>query len=497
MKLNNISRKIWHNKWKSIAISILAILILSWVGVLIYISQFNKRELSNFHAFVESWEAKGESVDADDFFTPIDSNPSEASKLTDFHQHPAFLDEVANTQTPKLPHVDDLDIKGLNNDFHFLSHEPNNAGRKPDYLTDIDQWLDAHTSNLSEKQTAIQILLLLKPLEARLNGISEASKRPSATYTNPLTNSEEAMNTHGLEIKLNTLFTTRAVLRALAEKPQKALDDLSTAIRICKHSESAASLLGAVPTTISYATITSSVRIILATHTLTPEMLQNLDTQLSTLNPQAFLLTAIRGEIACFCTEISKLIHPSNESASLSEDYSFQAKLKYIIPTQWGDALEEYKISKAPAAYLIHLQLGDIQSIADNVLYSKNTRSTTLSPTQIQWIHRQAQSKEADGFHGTLTAILPPHADFQNMRAAIAIERYRLKYDHIPPSLNDLVPEFRKKIPSDLYTGTPLHYKPQPDGKFQLYSTAPDQIDNSGDEDSDDIIWQPAQSLKE
>jgi len=489
MKLNIIIHKIGHHKWKSAAISILAILILSWVGILIYISQFNNRQLTDFHTFTEFWEAKGESVDADDFFTSIDSTPSETSKLADFHQHPAFLDEVANKHTPKLPHVDYLDIKGLNNDFHFLSHEQNNAGRKPDYITDIDQWLDAHTSNLSEKQTAIQILLLLKPLEARLDGISEASKRPSATYNNPLTNSEDAMNTHGLEIKLNTLFTTRAVLRALAGKPQKSLDDLSAAIRICKHSESAASLLGAVPTTISYSTITSSVRIILATHTLTPETLQNLDTQLTTLNPQAFLLTALRGEIACFCTEIRKLIHPSNESASLSEDYSFHAKLKYIIPTQWGNALEEYKISKAPAAYLIHLQLGDIQSIANNVLYSKNTRATTLSPTQIQWIHRQAQFQEADGYHGILTAIIPTHADFQNMRAAIAIERYRLKHNHLPPALTDLVPKLRKKIPTDLYTGTPLHYKTLPDGSFLLYSTGPDQIDNAGDNDSDDIIW--------
>ncbi len=75
------------------------------------------------------------------------------------------------------------------------------------------------------------------------------------------------------------------------------------------------------------------------------------------------------------------------------------------------------------------------------------------------------------------------------MRAAIAIERYRLKHNHLPPALTDLVPKLKKKIPTDLYTGTPLHYKTLPDGSFLLYSTGPDQIDNAGDNDSDDIIW--------
>ena len=442
MKLNNIIRKIRHHKWKSAAISILALLILSWVGVLIYISQFNKRELTRFSTFTESWQAKGESIDADDFFTSIDSTPSESSKLADFHQHPAFLDEVANKHTPKIPHVDYLDIKGLNNDFHLLSHEQKNAGRKADYLTDIDQWLDFHPATLSEKETAIRILQLLKPFEARLDALAEASKRPSASYTNPLTNSEFAMNTLGIESKTLSFLTTRAILRTLAGKPQKAYDDLSAAIRICKHSESAPSLLGAVVTAGSYATITAGIHIILATHSLPPETLKKLDTQLSTLSPQPALLMALRGETACFCSEILKLIQIPTESASRSQELTFQAKLKYIISTQWAGALEEYKISKAPAAYLIHLQLGDIQSIADNVLYSDNTRTTTLSPTQIQWIHRQAQFQEADGYHGTLTAIFTTHADFQNMRAAIAIERYRLKHNHLPPALTDLVPEF-------------------------------------------------------
>jgi len=47
----------------------------------------------------------------------------------------------------------------------------------------------------------------------------------------------------------------------------------------------------------------------------------------------------------------------------------------------------------------------------------------------------------------------------RNILTAIAVERYNLKYKKLPQSLDELVPEFLKKIPIDPFDAKPLKYK--------------------------------------
>lgn len=81
----------------------------------------------------------------------------------------------------------------------------------------------------------------------------------------------------------------------------------------------------------------------------------------------------------------------------------------------------------------------------------------------------------------------PPSQKFkcrENVNAAatltiFALKCYKQKYGSLPPSLEELVPEFLSKIPIDDFDGKPLRYSAE---KKILYSVGPDLIDSNGKE---------------
>jgi len=68
------------------------------------------------------------------------------------------------------------------------------------------------------------------------------------------------------------------------------------------------------------------------------------------------------------------------------------------------------------------------------------------------------------------------------VRAACAIERYRLAHGALPPNLDALYPEFLAAIPVDPMSGQPLHYKPGQGDAYILYGVGWNQRDDGGSE---------------
>ena len=64
---------------------------------------------------------------------------------------------------------------------------------------------------------------------------------------------------------------------------------------------------------------------------------------------------------------------------------------------------------------------------------------------------------------------------------AIALKRFKLRHGNFPADLAALVPEFLPVVPLDPVNAQPLHYKPNADGTFLLYSVGEDAKDNGGD----------------
>lgn len=85
---------------------------------------------------------------------------------------------------------------------------------------------------------------------------------------------------------------------------------------------------------------------------------------------------------------------------------------------------------------------------------------------------------------------------------AIALKRYQLRHDHLPDTLDQLVPEFVKSVPTDCMNGRPLRYRRNTDGTFLLYSVGDNGKDDGGnpawektDVMTDSYDWQSAHAL--
>jgi hypothetical protein len=63
---------------------------------------------------------------------------------------------------------------------------------------------------------------------------------------------------------------------------------------------------------------------------------------------------------------------------------------------------------------------------------------------------------------------------------ACALERSRLAEGEYPEKLDALVPRFMAKLPPDVMTGEPLHYRRTGDGRFVLYSVGMNGKDDGG-----------------
>ena len=70
--------------------------------------------------------------------------------------------------------------------------------------------------------------------------------------------------------------------------------------------------------------------------------------------------------------------------------------------------------------------------------------------------------------------------NLQCAETALAIERYRLKYQFLPASLEDLVPEFIDTVPLDPFDGKPIRYLLRDTGGYTLYIIGEDGIDQGG-----------------
>jgi hypothetical protein len=111
-------------------------------------------------------------------------------------------------------------------------------------------------------------------------------------------------------------------------------------------------------------------------------------------------------------------------------------------------------------------------------------RSITLSDVSARY---------SFGFSPLIQGPLWRMADSESMRrllvAALALERYRLGHGSYPASLDALSPELLPSRPLDFMDGAPLRYRHTQDGRFVLYSTGLDCIDDGGICRRPGLLW--------
>jgi len=63
---------------------------------------------------------------------------------------------------------------------------------------------------------------------------------------------------------------------------------------------------------------------------------------------------------------------------------------------------------------------------------------------------------------------------------AITLKRYKLRHHQLPVTLDELTPDLLQTVPIDCMNGEPLHYRPNADGTFLLYSVGENGVDDGG-----------------
>lgn len=85
----------------------------------------------------------------------------------------------------------------------------------------------------------------------------------------------------------------------------------------------------------------------------------------------------------------------------------------------------------------------------------------------------------APAIEGAHTRSVALDVEFTATMTMFALERYRLANDQYPDMLEQLVPDFLKAVPTDLFDGLPLKYLRER-GSYVLYSVGEDMTDDGG-----------------
>ena len=93
------------------------------------------------------------------------------------------------------------------------------------------------------------------------------------------------------------------------------------------------------------------------------------------------------------------------------------------------------------------------------------------------------------GLSGASQAAARNEAERDATRAAVAIERFRLREGRLPQKLDELVPDFLASLPSDPFSTGPLRYRAD-ETEFLVYSVGSNGVDDGGR--SDPPASQPA-----
>lgn len=123
------------------------------------------------------------------------------------------------------------------------------------------------------------------------------------------------------------------------------------------------------------------------------------------------------------------------------------------------------------------LQMRQLPGVTNEVFFEAQLRNTRFQMSL-------SQRRMMIGIRWQGIAFLAQAAEAEAERrvtvTALALERYRVKYQRYPETLQSLSPEFLKSVANDFATGQPLRYRRTEDGRFLLYSLGLDGVDNGG-----------------
>lgn len=321
----------------------------------------------------------------------------------------------------------------------------------------------------------------LKQFDPELREITEASRRPYCRFPLDYSLGVEIQSKHFDPLQaLTSLFQLRACAELRAGQNDAAWEDARTMLRIANHIGSQQMI---IPMLVKITLWQKAMQVVwegIAARAWTEPQLAALQDDLAGVDFLADLDKAFHSDRAAFNTTFANMFaKPQNP--------------------QPDDTVGQ--MQKVTPNGLFYRNVLNLNLYYDNYLF----KIADVPAHRVNRNISEALEKDMEGLHTqhflgirifnpykvlaaiampVMTALESKNA-LSQMRSeeavvACALERHRLANGHYPASLQDLIPQFLKKVPLDVVDGQPLHYRLNADGSYLLYTDGWNGKDDGG-----------------
>ncbi|PAW79602.1 MAG: hypothetical protein B9S32_03430 [Verrucomicrobia bacterium Tous-C9LFEB] len=325
---------------------------------------------------------------------------------------------------------------------------------------------------------------LFHDTDDELQALYLAGKRPHCYFTTDLQNTEIPCSA-ALPFASNDLFSglrEHALVALNADNSDAALNDI---LLLHKLSFAACDLPTLVPHIFACGTFSyASLPVLwqgLESHSWTDSQLHELENSLSSRDLVKTLNKTLFSDLSFVALPMIDLLQKKKRYAPVLsfviDGNTTSSMFLWFLPHGSFAAAK----SKATEFYILNI-LPIVDSKSHRIHFEKlpsleSARSTLQSP--FSFLDKLLSM--------TVTAVAPSiettgriQSLIDMARVACGLERYRLANGKYPAALAELEPKFIERVPHDLCTGEPLHYRVEVDGNYALYSVGFNGVDDGG-----------------
>lgn len=483
--------------------------------VVLFYAEENWRGARAWAAAKRDLQAKGESLDLNDFIPP--PVPDERNLA----MAPLFVRAYHYQFDPKTRQLTfDHDSRwSLNDTFKELNEMPWGQQRiEPPIPQGYGNWTTGHAMDLPRLQAyyrrrkgfpqtpqpqspAEDVLLALTHFKPLLDEFAQAAaERPETRFPFNWTQKPAwsiALPAYNTVQTLTTTLRMRAVAELAADQTAAARRDIDLMLRLRRSMERDPSLIAPLVDMTCIGILMQAIWEGLATRKWSVEDLDAFRDGLRHIDMLRRYQQATRGERVFFFAQLPEELQDRAQAQSdtetvpqmtneqfpsswLSPCYVLWKALPYW-PRGWYTQnaafgcryLQEHGVDTVDAAnhQVLLAKLREIPRAYQNI--------PTTPDTLLARIALSVYADIAYKFAQTQTIV-------DQALIACALEKYFLTHHAYPAALTALVPDYLERIPNDVIDGAPMRYRLTADGRYQLWS-----IGRDGRDDSGAIVWPP------
>jgi hypothetical protein len=391
------------------------------------------------------------------------------------------------------------------------SPSPGNESTKPSLLqgatlgqpTNLKAWAGylrragPQPAPATTENPASDILASLSRNDALVSELAQGISRPESqwvpswkTRTLPEDLFTLAVPQYMVPEALTPMLCLRSTAAAAAGDAQKAHQSLIIAIRLNQADLQEPNLIGTLVSCKAFSFVCSAVWELCNTHIGTDEEFKTLQQALAKSDFRQSLLYALRGELVGD-VNIANFLKRKRDPDIISAAAGIAAPL-HDDPKQRLDAvlwrLAPGGLFDENAATIAQWDINYfIKPLKDSglmELLKKSGELMTLIDRDRDDIANHPDVLLAmlslPAMPGVVQRVIYSQSVVNRAIAACALERYRIKHNAYPPSLEDAENPGEPRIPLDIISGKPMGYRPTPDGKYQLWCVGFSGQDNGG-----------------